>query len=117
MKYFYYSMGIASLLVAITTLFHSGTDPFFIALSVLLYVIGAAFLHVAHYIYKLELQVRYVEHAVPENVPPWEDLDEPAFVRKEWKRLGGTEKGWTEADYYSLKSHMQNPQIHDVHEA
>ena len=44
MKYFYYSMGIASLLVAITTLFHSGTDPFFIALSVLLYVIGAAFL-------------------------------------------------------------------------
>lgn len=57
------------------------------------------------------------EHCVPENVPPWEDLEEPAFVRKEWKRLGGTENGWTESDYYSLKSHMQNPVSHDVHEA
>jgi hypothetical protein len=116
MKYFYYAIGIASLVVAITTLFHSGMDPFFIALSVFMYLVGAALLHVAHYIHKLDLKARYVDHAVPENVPPWESLDEPAFVRKEWKRLGGDEKGWTESDYYSLKAHMLNPEFNDVHE-
>ena len=47
------------------------------------------------------------EHCVPQNIPPWEDLNEPTYVRREWERLGGTEKGWTVSDYYSLKAHMQ----------
>lgn len=50
------------------------------------------------------------------NINPWEDLNEPAFVRKEWNRLGGTEKGWTADDYYSLRSLILNPVEHDVHD-
>ncbi|WP_291812699.1 hypothetical protein [Limnobacter sp.] len=84
MKYFFYAFGIAHLMVSITTLFHSGHDPFFIALSFVLFGGGAICMYVAHAIYKVELAQRYPAHAVPENVPPEEDLDEPAYIRRSY---------------------------------
>lgn len=84
MKYFYYIFGIVHLIVSITTLAHSSHDPFFIALSVVLFSGGAGFLFAAHALYKVELMERYPEHAVPANVPPEEDLNEPTFVRRSY---------------------------------
>lgn len=71
------------------------------------FIIFSAYAATAALIKWHHLKNQAPEHCVPQNVPPWEDLNEPTYVRREWERLGGTEKGWTVSDYYSLKAHMQ----------
>jgi len=85
MTYFFYAFGIAHLVVAITTLFHSGHDPFFIALSFILLFGGACFLGAGYMFYKIKLMMEYPSHAVDENVP--DDTHPDEFIWNQWKRI------------------------------
>ena len=84
MTYFFYAFGIAHLVVAITTLFHSGHDPFFVALSFILLFGGACFLGAGHMFYKIKLMMEYPSHAVEDNTPEYdmETLNIPAYLRR-----------------------------------
>ena len=85
MTYFFYAFGITHLVVAITTLFHSGHDPFFIALSFILLFGGACFLGAGYMFYKIKLMMEYPSHAVDENVP--DDTHPDEFIWNQWKRI------------------------------
>ena len=83
--YFFYSFGIAHLVVALTTLLHSGHDPFFIALSFIVMFGGACSLGAGYMFYKAKLRDEYPSHAVDENIP--DDTHPDDFIWNQWKRI------------------------------
>ena len=85
--YFFYALGFAHMVVAITTLFHSGHDPFFIAMSFIVGVFGAVSLCASYVFYKVKLMTEYPSHAVDEDIQ-WKRIqDEPAYLRRKPEQL------------------------------
>lgn len=89
--YFFYAFGIAHLVVAITTLFHSGHDPFFIALSFIVMFGGACFLGAGYMFYKVKLMrdpvVVFSDFQKSSHYEEWLNDAVPAYIRREPEQL------------------------------
>ena len=83
MKYFYFVLTFVYAFAAVGNFYTAGTDPVMNIIISFICLIGCG-LFAWLTVWADEIHGNTPEHAVPGNVPPEEDLDEPAYIRRSY---------------------------------
>lgn len=81
MKYITTTLTCIYTICAVATFWYAGTDPFMNVMAFICLIGAGVFAHITSRVVTFN---DWPEHAVPGNVPPEEDLDEPAYIRRSY---------------------------------